>query len=55
MGVAVSFISTFFAEGFLRLARRAVDRGEVVKRSFFLQVGGGGWKGLGLGGRSQGV
>jgi hypothetical protein len=39
----VSFISTFFAEGFLRLARRAVDRGEVVKRSFFLQVCVGVW------------
>lgn len=37
MGVAFSFISTFFAHGFLSLARKAINEGRQVSRSFLVQ------------------
>jgi hypothetical protein len=37
VGVVCAFISTFFADAFLRLARRALDQGRAVSKTFLLQ------------------
>eukprot|EP00879_Flechtneria_rotunda_P024706 GHRR01026212.1.p1 GENE.GHRR01026212.1~~GHRR01026212.1.p1 ORF type:complete len:210 (+),score=34.55 GHRR01026212.1:387-1016(+) len=37
VGVAFSFLSTFFAHGFLTLARQAINEGKLVSRSYLVQ------------------
>ena len=37
IGIVCSFASTFFAHGFLSLARSAINQGKAVKRSFLVQ------------------
>lgn len=37
VGIVCAFISTFFAHGFLTLARRAANEGKVVRKSAFVQ------------------
>jgi hypothetical protein len=35
-GIVFGFLSTFFAHGFLTLARQAISEGKEVKRSFLV-------------------
>jgi len=37
VGVVCAFISTFFADAFLRLARKSLDQGKHVSKTFLLQ------------------
>ncbi|WIA41833.1 hypothetical protein OEZ86_009163 [Tetradesmus obliquus] len=37
VGIVASFISTFFAHGFLTLAKQAINEGKTVSRSFLVQ------------------
>ncbi|GBF95301.1 TIC, chloroplastic [Raphidocelis subcapitata] len=37
IGIAAAFISTFFAHGFLTVARQAINQGKAVSRSFLVQ------------------
>lgn len=37
IGIVCAFFSTFFAHGFLSLARQAINQGKAVKRSFLVQ------------------
>jgi hypothetical protein len=37
IGIACAFISTFFAHGFLTLARQAINQGKAVSRSYLVQ------------------
>lgn len=37
VGIVCSFISTFFAHGFLTLAKQAINEGKQVSRSFLVQ------------------
>ena len=36
VGIVCAFLSTFFAHGFLTLARQALNEGKAVKRSFLV-------------------
>lgn len=37
VGIVCGFLSTFFAHGFLTIARQAISEGKAVKRSFLVQ------------------
>lgn len=37
IGIVCAFFSTFFAHGFLTMARQAINQGKAVKRSFLVQ------------------